>query len=144
MKDITIRELSQTDAADVARIHTAITQIDDQKEYEEMVVEQCQRKDDASFVAVLEDQVVGYLIGHILSGGFGIKKSAWIAALGVAPEHMGQGIGENLANHFFNASKKCDIAHVYTTVRWDSPDLLSFFKRLDFQKSNFINLLKRI
>ncbi|RPJ10835.1 MAG: GNAT family N-acetyltransferase, partial [Desulfobacteraceae bacterium] len=36
------------------------------------------------------------------------------------------------------------IKDVYTSVRWDSVDLLSFFKTLGFDRSNFINLKKSL
>ena len=51
---------------------------------------------------------------------------------------------ESLANYIFEYGRNKEISHVYTSVRWDSPDLLSFFKRLNFEKSNYINLLKRL
>jgi N-acetylglutamate synthase-like GNAT family acetyltransferase len=76
--------------------------------------------------------------------GFGIEKSAWIATLGVKPEYMGQGIGKNLAMKIFEYYKSEGIENVYTSVRWDSPDLLSFFKTMGFDRSNFINLRKSI
>ena len=64
--------------------------------------------------------------------------------MGVDPQYMGKGIGETLAQRIFDYSRQLGISHVYTSVRWDMPDLLSFFKRLDFEKSNYINLLKRL
>jgi len=33
---------------------------------------------------------------------------------------------------------------VYTAARWDSVDLLSFFKSVGFNRSNFINLYKKL
>ena len=33
---------------------------------------------------------------------------------------------------------------IYTSVRWDSTDLLSFFKTLGFQRSDFISLHKSL
>ena len=114
------------------------------KRAQKIAEEHTVRNRDASFVAELEGEVVGYMIGYILPGGFGMKKSAWIAMLGVRPKYMGQGIGEQLANTIFEHSKREGIHTIYTSVRWESPDLLSFFKRLGFEKSNFINLLKRV
>jgi len=34
--------------------------------------------------------------------------------------------------------------NVFTLVRWDSADMLSFFKTLGFDRSNFINLRKTL
>ena len=68
------------------------------------------------------------MTSYILTLGFGIEKSAWIATLGVNPEFMGQGIGERLSKEILQYYKKEGIKNVYTSVRWDSTDLLSFLK----------------
>jgi ribosomal protein S18 acetylase RimI-like enzyme len=57
---------------------------------------------------------------------------------------MGQGIGDSLAREIFKYCKKAGIENIYTSVRWDSTDLLSFFKTLGFDRSNFINLRKKL
>ena len=84
------------------------------------------------------------MISYILTAGFGEAKSAWIATLGVDPKFMGQGIGANMAQKIFEIYRTEGIESVYTTVRWDSTDLLSFFKTLGFDRSHFINLRKVI
>ena len=84
------------------------------------------------------------MVSYILTLGFGIEKSAWIATLGVNPEFMGQGIGKKLGEKLFDYYHAQGIENVYTSVRWDSTDLLSFFKTLGFDRSNFINLRKQI
>jgi N-acetylglutamate synthase-like GNAT family acetyltransferase len=55
---------------------------------------------------------------------------------------MGQDIGATLAEEILNYYKAQGVENVYTSVRWDSTDLLSFFKTLGFDRSNFINLRK--
>jgi ribosomal protein S18 acetylase RimI-like enzyme len=57
---------------------------------------------------------------------------------------MGRGIGASLAEEIFKFYRSKGIENVYTSVRWDSTDLLSFFKTLGFDRSNFINLRKII
>jgi len=84
------------------------------------------------------------MISYILTAGFGMAKSAWIATLGVDPNCMGQGIGASLAEEIFKYYKSQGIENVYTSVRWDSTDMLSFFKTLGFDRSNFINLRKTV
>jgi ribosomal protein S18 acetylase RimI-like enzyme len=80
------------------------------------------------------------MISYILLGGFGIEKSAWIAMFGVDPKFMGQGIGKKLAEEVFAFYRHKGITNIHTSVRWDSTDLLSFFKTLGFDRSEFINL----
>jgi N-acetylglutamate synthase-like GNAT family acetyltransferase len=84
------------------------------------------------------------MISYILTAGFGETKSAWIATVGVDPDCMGQGIGAEMAQKIFEVYQVAGIENVYTTVRWDSTDLLSFFKTLGFDRSAFINLRKVI
>jgi N-acetylglutamate synthase-like GNAT family acetyltransferase len=90
----------------------------------------------------MNGRVIGFMLSTILTAGFGMAKSAWIATLGVSPDHMGQGIGAGLAEEIFAYYRAQGIENVYTSVRWDSTDMLSFFKTLGFDRSNFINLLK--
>ena len=96
------------------------------------------------FVAELDGKVIGFMISYILTLGFGIEKSAWIATLGINPSYMGQGIGAGLAKEVFRFYRDQGVRDVYTSVRWDSTDLLSFFKTLGFDRSNFVNLRKAL
>jgi len=144
VEDALIRKLKADDAEDISKIYAAITQTPVKDNFIHIIAEQVNRKEDASFVAELDGRVVGYMISIVISGGFGIMKSTWIANMGVNPKFMGQGIGENLANRIFEFSMEKGIKYVYTSVRWDSPDLLSFFKTLGFDRSNFINLRKML
>ena len=142
MNNILIRRLKAEDDKDISKIYAAITQTPIRDDFIRIIAEQVNRKEDASFVAELEGRVVGYMISLVIPGGFGIKKSTWIANMGVNPRFMGQGIGENLAKKIFEFSREKGIKDIYTSVRWDSPDLLSFFKTLGFDRSNFVNLRK--
>jgi len=142
VNDILIRELRAEDAEDISRIYASITRTLVKNDFINIIEEQVDRKEDASFVAEFDGRVVGYMISIVISGGFGIKKSTWISNMGVNPKFMGQGIGESLAKKIFEFSKEKGIKDIYTSVRWDSPDLLSFFKTLGFDRSNFIHLRK--
>ena len=144
MDNITIRELKPEDSEAIADISEEITQTPVDTDFKRMVAEQAETSKNASFVADHDGKVVGYLISYMLPGSFGTDKSAWVAMLGVSPSFMGQGIGESLAMETFKLYKKEGIKNIYTSVRWDSTDLLSFFKRLGFDRSNFINLRKKI
>ena len=49
-----------------------------------------------------------------------------------------------MAAEIFKSYEAQGITRVYTSVRWDSTDLLSFFRTLDFERSDFINLTKKL
>ncbi len=139
-----IRRMQATDWREIGDIYTAITQKAVQAEFKRIVEKSAKSETDASFVAEIDGVVVGYMIGSVLNGGFGIHKATWITMLGVNPRYMGQGVGASLANAIFEFSKQRDIQNIYTSVRWDSTDLLSFFKTLNFGRSEFINLTKKL
>lgn len=142
MDKVQIRNLKKNDADEISRIYAAITMKPVDPGFKRVVEEHSQRDDEACFVAELNGKVVGFMISYILTAGFGMPKSAWIATLGVDPNFMGQDIGATLAEEILNYYKVQGVENVYTSVRWDSTDLLSFFKTLGFDRSNFINLRK--
>ena len=137
-----IRSIKIEDADDIGRILAAITKSPVEIDFRQVIEEQVQSDKDASFVAEIDGKVVGFMISHIVYGGFGLEKSAWIVTLGVDPKFMGRDIGNKLAEEILGVYRDRGIKHVFTSVRWDSVDLLSFFKTLDFDRSNFINLRK--
>ncbi len=144
MDNFQIRRLSVEDAEEITRIYAEITRRPVEPDFKKVVEEHAQSGDEACFVAEHQGKVVGFMISYILTAGFGETKSAWIATLGVDPNFMGQGIGAGMAQKIFEIYKASGIETVYTSVRWDSTDMLSFFKTLGFDRSKFINLRKVI
>jgi len=139
---VQIRHLQKNDSEEISRIYAAITMTAEDPDFKRVVEEHAQNNAEACFVAEWEGKVVGFMISYILTAGFGMPKSAWIATLGVDTSCMGQGIGATLAEEILKYYRAQGIENVYTSVRWDSTDLLSFFKTLGFDRSNFINLRK--
>ena len=142
MDKVQIRHLQKNDADDISRIYADITMKPVDPDFKRVVEEHAQREDQACFVAEQDGTVVGFMISYILTAGFGMPKSAWIATLGVDPNCMGRSIGASLAKEIMKHYQAQGVENVYTSVRWDSTDLLSFFKTLGFDRSNFINLRK--
>ncbi|MBW1787279.1 MAG: GNAT family N-acetyltransferase [Deltaproteobacteria bacterium] len=140
--ELLIREIRIEDADVIDGIQSAITQEPSRIDFKHIIEEQLPKKEAISFVAELGGRVVGYMISYVIYGGYGLENSAWIATLGVDPKFMGRGIGKRLAEEIFQVYRNRRIKHIFTSVRWDSVDLLSFFKTLGFDRSNFINLKK--
>jgi ribosomal protein S18 acetylase RimI-like enzyme len=140
--NLLIRRIKKEDSKDIARIYASIVKRYEEIDFDRIIREQVRNTGMANFVAELKGRVVGFIISYTLSGGFGIDKSAWIAMVGVDPKSMGKGIGKAMAEEVFRFYKEQGIHNIYTSVRWDSTDLLSFFKTLRFDRSDFINLSK--
>ncbi len=142
---VNIREITSDDAESIQEVRLAISQDDAELDLKKFIEQQVADSGiKASLVAEIDGKVVGYMISTTLYAGFGIKKSAWIMAIGVHPDYMGQGIGLELANKICEIYKASGIKHIYSSVLWDSTDVLSFFKKLGFERSDFINLKKAL
>jgi len=146
LKDrVNIRELTSSDAEAVQQIRKAISEEDGDVNFEKIIEQQTSDgRSQSGLVAEINNNVVGYMLHTTLYAGFGIKKSAWIMAMGVYPDYMGQGIGLELANKLCEIYKEKGVSSIYSSVRWDSTDVLSFFKKLGFERSEFINLKKKL
>jgi len=142
---VNIREISLNDAEAIQTIRRAISEEDAQVDFVKIIEQQISEgADKSSLVAQINGEVVGYMISTVLLAGFGIKKSAWIMAIGVHPDFMGRGIGLKLGKKICDIYKDNGIKHIYSSVLWDSTDVLSFFKKLGFERSDFINLKKKL
>ena len=143
VENIVIRNLKVEDAEEVQRIQYAITKTADDIDYRRAVENVVSGGQHVAVAAEVNGAFAGYMITYMLLGGFGLPKSAWITNFGVDPVYMGQGIGKRLAQWVLSDYRERGVTHVYTTVPWDSVDLLSFFRTIGFDRSNFINLCKK-
>ena len=142
MAKILIRKMRKEDVDEVSRIDSAITKTPSRLNFKPIVEDAAKRSPNASLVAEIRGKVVGFMISYITAGNFGTAKIAWIAMFGVDPKYMGQQIGKSLAKGIFGYYQEKGVKKIYTSVRWDSTDILSFFKTLGFERSDFINLRK--
>ncbi|SHO44102.1 GNAT family N-acetyltransferase [Desulfopila aestuarii] len=144
--NVSIRRWRTEDVDEICQIYNLITNKGVDADFRRMVLERAQSKgvEDGHFVAESGGKIVGFMISYILPFGFGAEDCAYIATMGVHPKYMDQGIGAGMTKEVFMFFKARGISTVYTSVRWDSTDLLSFFKTMGFERSNFINLKKTL
>ncbi len=90
----------------------------------------------ASQVVEEAGEVVGFIMGEVFIGEFGLKeRSATIDSIGVAPQHQRFGVAALLLTTFLNNMKKANITKVYSIVDWDDWDLLHFLRKSGFTPS---------
>lgn len=132
------------DVAQVETIQETIIQGRISEEWKAALVALIGWQQSRCLVAEEDGQVVGFIISEVSNGAFGASRAGWLSWVGVSPKKMGQGIGRSMAKALFAIFKRDGVENIYTAVRWDSVDMLSFFKSLGFDRSNFINLRKRL
>lgn len=139
--DLSIRNWRPEDVAGICEIYSLITNKAVDADFTRIVLERAHDTGNgAHFVAELDKKIVGFMISFILPFGFGAEDCAYIATMGVHPKYMDKGIGAGMTKEVFMFYKAKGISRVYTSVRWDSTDLLSFCKSMGFERSDYINL----
>jgi len=95
----------------------------------------------SSIVAEVDGKIVGFIMGDVYSGEFGIPDtSATIDSLGVLPALQNRGLASELLDQFMMNMKAAGVNKVYTLVNWDDFALEKFFSNHKFVPSKRINL----
>ncbi|HXZ04969.1 MAG TPA: N-acetyltransferase [Ktedonobacteraceae bacterium] len=96
-------------------------------------------------VAVYQDQVIGFVMGTLAYGEFGLTQvTAILDSIAVHPGYQHQGIGQKLTEAFMKQSVRQGASAVYTFVNWDNWTLLKVFHALGFKLASTIPLERRI
>jgi len=144
MTDITVRPMKEKDLSQAADIHRRVVRegLSQGMDYaiEDLFVSFIKKNPKTCLVAEVDNNVAGFIIGCIKEWGFGVERSGWIEMIEVDPKLMGKGVGKTLGEALLKYLRDEEIKEVYTSVKWDSGDLISFFKSIGFDKSSFINL----
>lgn len=100
----------------------------------------------SSLVAEFDGKVVGFIVGEISGGEFGIPDTVgWLTTIGVDPEYQHRGVARELSKTFIQNLKSIGVSMVYTLVNWNDWDLLSFFRKMGFTRGGeMINLQLKI
>lgn len=135
-----LRHLTTKDMEQVIAIQQRITRQPVSQNWPKMLAQHVEDPCQVGLVAVEHGKVCGFILGAIKVGSFSSEMTGWLEAVGVMPEQMGHGVGRSLASGLLEYFAKQGVPEVLTSVRWDSGDMLAFFKNLGFDRSPFINL----
>jgi ribosomal protein S18 acetylase RimI-like enzyme len=141
---VNIREMKEGDIPQICGIQETITKKKVPKHWIGDLKDHIKKNKKACFAGTSGKDIVGFIIGNVKTLEYGLEKSGWIVTLGVDPKFMGRGVGRALGKRLLSHFKKVGCRDVYTSVQWDSTDLLAFFKSIGFKRSEFINLEQRI
>ena len=144
MSNITVRPMNEKDINQADGIHRKVIRegLGQSMNYaiEDLFKSFIKKSPKTCIVAEKNGEVAGFVIGCIKEWGFGVERSGWIEMIEVDPKFMGAGIGKKLGEALIKNFKNEKISEVYTSIKWDSGDLVAFFKSIGFDKSSFINL----
>ena len=92
-----VRALDELDIGSIVRIDERITGIYRPEVWEQRVGYYLRRDPDASQVAEVDGKVVGFMLGDLRAGEFGLEEpSGWIERFGIDPDYRGRDLGKQM------------------------------------------------
>lgn len=138
-----MRVMKREDLDAVVAIDTLISKQERRQYYERKIesVTTNPHNINTSLVAEVDGKVVGFIMGDVYFGEFGIPEaSATIDTIGVHPDCQNRGVAHDLMDQFLTNMKGVGVKRVYTLVNWNDFSLERFFASHKFQPSKRINL----
>jgi len=139
---ITIRLMQVNDFSAVVKIDEKVLKTS-RREYYQLKFEELVQSTDrlpTSLVAEEDGTVVGFVMGELLIGEYGISHEATLDTVGVDPDYQHKGIGQQLIREFIDHLKNLGVQKVNTLVDSNDARLTRFFTANAFSPSRTIYL----
>lgn len=142
---IEVRPLDDVDLADIVRIDEMLSGTYRPSVWEQRLVYYLRRDPDASLAAVLDGAVVGFAMGEVRSGEFGLEEpTGWVEVLGVEPAHHGHEVGSRLLEAMVEHFQSRGATTVRTLVDDAMPGLAAFFSARGFEPASLKPFVRRL
>ncbi|GAB4439534.1 MAG: hypothetical protein OHK0040_11060 [bacterium] len=140
--ELLIRPLKKDDLDELVIIDTEITGKKRESYYRRKFVEIFDSgRLSVSLVAEVDDRVVGFLLGQVYEGEYGIpENTAYLDTIGILPKYSKVGVGTRLLEQFVANMRACNVSKIYTLVNFSDTKLIKFFGSHGFSPSKRINL----
>jgi len=144
--DTTLRPVTELDIEAVAQIDEKISGTYKPEVWENRCGYYIRRDPELSLVAEIGGRVVGFMLGEVRAGEFGLEEPAgWIEVLGVDPDYRGREIGRRLLEGVLQNFRARHAKAVRTLVDTQTQaGLLRFFKSADFAETTIQTLEQRL
>ncbi|MEO8503375.1 MAG: GNAT family N-acetyltransferase [Acidobacteriota bacterium] len=140
-----IRPLDETDLGEIVTIDETISGKYRPKVWEDRVLYYLRRDPDGCFVAELEGKVIGFMLGEVRSGEFGLEEpTGWIEVIGVDPKFRGHAAGRRLADALLEHFRSRGAVSVRTLVDESMAGIGEFFTALGFTPEPLRPFVKKL
>ncbi len=134
---VSIRPLDELDISAIVSIDEKIAGSYRPEVWERRIGYYLRRDPETSVVAELDGRVVGFMLGEVRSGEFGLEEpTGWIEVLGVDPDIRGRAVGRRMAATLLEHFRERGARIVRTLVDEASEELSGFFGSLGFEPSS--------
>jgi ribosomal protein S18 acetylase RimI-like enzyme len=145
MAEARIRPLTELDIDAITRIDERITGKYRPEVWEQRVVYYIRRDPDAPKVADLDGKVVGFMLGEVRGGEFGLEEpTGWIEFFGVDPSARGSGIGRRLTDALLAHFRSQGARIARTVVATRDKEIDTFIRAMGFAPAPLTALEKAL
>jgi ribosomal protein S18 acetylase RimI-like enzyme len=145
MADTRIRPVNELDIEAICRIDERITGKYRPDVWEDRVVYFIRRDPDSSQVAEQDGKVIGFMLGEVRGGEFGMEEpTGWIEFFGVDPSAREKGVGRRLTDALLDGFRKRGAHVARTMVRTQDADIARFVAAMGFVPAPVSALEKRL
>jgi ribosomal protein S18 acetylase RimI-like enzyme len=140
-----IRPLDELDIDGIVAIDEKISGRYQPEVWDQRIGYYLRRDPEASLVAEADGRIVGFMLGEVRSGEFGLNEpTGWIEVLGVDPGFRGKAVGRQMADAMLRHFRSQGAQSVRTLVDEDSPQIAGFFSALGFEPARLRPFVKKL
>ncbi len=131
-----VRPLDELDIGAIVRIDERITGRYRPEFWEQRIGYYLRRDPESSQVSEVGGKVVGFMLGDIRAGEFGLEEpSGWIERFGIDPEHRGRDLGKQMFGAITEHFRALGATTVRTLVDGKDSGVTGFLSALGFAPS---------
>lgn len=135
--DVRIRPVDELDISAIVSIDEKVSGKYRPEDWERRIAYYLRRDPEASVVAVAGSRVVGFMLGEVRAGEFGLEEpTGWIEVLGVDPAERKAGIGRLLAEAITGHFRKKGAKSVRTLVDTRMAEIAKYFESIGLAPSS--------
>lgn len=145
MPDVRFRPVTELDIEAVTRIDERVTGRYRPDVWEQRIAYYIRRDADSSQVALLDGTVVGFMLGEVRGGEFGLDEpTGWVEFFGVDPAARGKDIGRGLLDALLAHFRERGARIARTIVAEQDREIAGFIGAMGFGRAPLVAFERRL
>ena len=140
--EVNIRKMSDVDIPDIIAVEKLISIQQTLLSEKDILTSDPENKYYRNFVAEAGGNIVGVIIARLVYVLIPVTEACTILGLFVHPDFQNRGIGARLVEALLDYCKSEEIDTIRAHVPQHNSELMNFFTRMGFHRSNIINMDK--
>lgn len=134
-----VRPMSPEDIEAILDIDRSISGVERALTYSEMIDGFIGGQIGCSFVAEVDDRVVGFILAAVQYVPDRVSEICLVQVIGVDPEHRRRGVGSALVKALIDHCRSKGLSTIRTMVEEHDRELQGLFEALDFRRGHLID-----